>query len=55
MAECAAAATATRNLLELDIKPRDIMKVSARMPLLSDFKPSGPYVNLSYAHVGLAV
>ncbi|HUL10760.1 MAG TPA: dihydroxy-acid dehydratase [Methylococcaceae bacterium] len=84
--ECAAAGAAIKNLLELDIKPRDIMtreafenamvlvsalggstnavlhllaiarsvgvdlsiddfqKVSDRVPLLSDFKPSGPYV-----------
>ncbi len=86
LAECAAAATAIKNLMELDIKPRDVMtrgafenamalvsalggstnavlhllaiarsvnvalslddfqKVSDRVPLLSDFKPSGPYV-----------
>jgi dihydroxy-acid dehydratase len=86
LAECAAAATAIKNLLELDLKPRDIMtreafenamvlvsalggstnavlhllaiarsvgvelslddfqRVSDRVPLLSDFKPSGPYV-----------
>jgi dihydroxy-acid dehydratase len=87
LAECAAAATAIKNLLELDLKPRDIMtreafenamvlvsalggstnavlhllaiarsvgvelslddfqRVSDRVPLLSDFKPSGPYCN----------
>jgi dihydroxy-acid dehydratase len=86
LAECAAAAAAIKNLLEIDVKPRDIMtreafenamalvsalggstnavlhllaiarsvnvplsiddfqKVSDRVPLLSDFKPSGPYV-----------
>jgi dihydroxy-acid dehydratase len=86
LAECAAAGAAIKNLLELDIKPRDIMtreafenamvlvsvlggstnavlhllaiarsvnvplsiddfqKVSDRVPLLSDFKPSGKYV-----------
>ncbi len=86
LAECVAAGAAIRNLLELDIKPRDIMtreafenamvlvsvlggstnavlhllamarsvnvplsiddfqKVSDRVPLLSDFKPSGKYV-----------
>ncbi len=86
LAECFAAGTAIKNLLELDIKPRDIMtreafenamvlvsalggstnavlhllamarsvnvplsiddfqKVSDRVPLLSDFKPSGKYV-----------
>ena len=86
LAECAASGAAIKNLLELDIKPRDIMtrdafenamvlvsalggstnavlhllaiarsvnvalslddfqKVSDRVPLLSDFKPSGPYV-----------
>jgi len=86
LAECFAAGAAIRNLLELDIKPRDIMtreafenamvlvsvlggstnavlhllaiarsvgvplaiddfqKVSDRVPLLSDFKPSGKYV-----------
>ena len=86
LAECAAAGAAIKNLLELNVKPRDIMtrqafenamvlvsalggstnavlhllaiarsvnvvlslddfqKVSDRVPLLSDFKPSGPYV-----------
>jgi dihydroxy-acid dehydratase len=86
LAECVAAGAAIKNLLELDIKPRDIMtreafenamvlvsalggstnavlhllaiarsvnvplsiddfqKVSNRVPLLSDFKPSGKYV-----------
>ena len=86
LAECVAAGAAIKNLLELDIKPRDIMtreafenamvlvsalggstnavlhllaiarsvgvelslddfqRVSDRVPLLSDFKPSGPYV-----------
>ncbi|HEY1221613.1 MAG: dihydroxy-acid dehydratase [Bryobacteraceae bacterium] len=86
LAECVAAGAAIKNLLELDIKPRDIMtreafenamvlvsalggstnavlhllamarsvnvplsiddfqKVSDRVPLLSDFKPSGKYV-----------
>jgi dihydroxy-acid dehydratase len=86
LAECVAAGAAIKNLLELDIKPRDIMtreafenamalvsalggstnavlhllaiarsvgvdlslddlqKVSDRVPLLADFKPSGPYV-----------
>ncbi len=86
LAECAAAGAAIRNLLELDLKPRQIMtreafenamvlvtalggstnavlhllamarsvnvplalddfqKVSNRVPLLSDFKPSGRYV-----------
>ena len=86
LAECFAAGAAIKNLLELDIKPRDIMtreafenamvlvsvlggstnavlhllamarsvgvplslddfqKVSDRVPLLSDFKPSGKYV-----------
>jgi dihydroxy-acid dehydratase len=86
LAECVAAGIAIKNLLELDIKPRDIMTreafenamalvsalggstnavlhllaiarsvgvelslddfqgVSDRVPLLSDFKPSGPYV-----------
>jgi dihydroxy-acid dehydratase len=86
LAECSKAATAIKNLLERDIKPRDIMtreafenaivlvsalggstnavlhliamarsvnvdltiddfqKVSDRVPLLADFKPSGPYV-----------
>jgi dihydroxy-acid dehydratase len=86
LAECFAAGAAIKNLLELDLKPRDIMtrgafenamvlvsalggstnavlhllamaravnvplsiddfqKVSDRVPLLSDFKPSGKYV-----------
>ncbi|MGB7762454.1 MAG: dihydroxy-acid dehydratase [Bryobacteraceae bacterium] len=86
LAECVAAGAAIKNLLELDLKPRDIMtreafenamvlvsalggstnavlhllamaravgvplsiddfqKVSDRVPLLSDFKPSGKYV-----------
>ena len=86
LAECVAAGAAIKNLLELDIKPRDIMtreafenamvlvsalggstnavlhllaiarsvgvelslddfqRVSNRVPLLADFKPSGPYV-----------
>ena len=86
LAECVAAGAAIKNLLELDLKPRDIMtreafenamslvsavggstnavlhllaiarsvgvelslddfqRVSNRVPLLSDFKPSGPYV-----------
>jgi dihydroxy-acid dehydratase len=86
LAECVAAGAGIKNLLELDIKPRDIMTreafenamvlvsalggstnavlhllaiarsvgvelslddfqtVSNRVPLLSDFKPSGPYV-----------
>ena len=94
LAECAAAATAIKNLMELDIKPRDIMtrgafenamalvsalggstnavlhllaiarsvnvalslddfqKVSDRVPLLSDFKPSGPYVMEDLHNVG---
>lgn len=85
-AECTKAAAAVKNLLELDVKPRDILtrpafenamtvvsalggstnavlhllamaravdvelsiddfqKVSDRVPLLADFKPSGPYV-----------
>jgi dihydroxy-acid dehydratase len=86
LAECVAAGAAIKNLLELDVKPRDIItheafenamvlvsalggstnavlhllaiarsvgvdlslddfqRVSDRVPLLSDFKPSGPYV-----------
>lgn len=94
LAECAAAGAAIKYLLELDIKPRDIMtreafenamvlvsalggstnavlhllaiarsvnvalslddfqKVSDRVPLLSDFKPSGPYVMEDLHSVG---
>jgi len=94
LAECAAAGAAIKNLLQLDIKPRDIMtreafenamvvvsalggstnavlhllaiarsvnvalslddfqKVSDRVPLLSDFKPSGPYVMEDLHNVG---
>ena len=94
LAECFAAGAAIKNLLELDIKPRDIMtreafenamvlvsalggstnavlhllamarsvnvplsiddfqKVSDRVPLLSDFKPSGKYVMEDLHSVG---
>ena len=94
LAECVAAGAAIKNLLELDIKPRDIMtreafenamvlvsvlggstnavlhllaiarsvnvplsiddfqKVSNRVPLLSDFKPSGKYVMEDLHSVG---
>jgi dihydroxy-acid dehydratase len=94
LAECEAAGAAIKNLLELDIKPRDIMtreafenamvlvsalggstnavlhllaiarsvsvalslddfqKVSDRVPLLSDFKPSGQYVMEDLHSVG---
>ena len=94
LAECSKAATAIKNLLERDIKPRDIMtreafenaivlvsalggstnavlhliamarsvnvdltiddfqKVSDRVPLLADFKPSGPYVMEDLHNVG---
>jgi len=94
LAECVASGAAIRNLLELDLKPRDIMtreafenamvlvsalggstnavlhllaiarsvnvplsiddfqKVSDRVPLLSDFKPSGKYVMEDLHNVG---
>jgi dihydroxy-acid dehydratase len=94
LAECFAVGAAIKNLLELDIKPRDIMtraafenamvlvsalggstnavlhliamaravsvplsiddfqKVSDRVPLLSDFKPSGKYVMEDLQSVG---
>ena len=94
LAECFAAGAAVKNLLELDLKPRDIMtrdafenamvlvsvlggstnavlhllaiarsvnvplslddfqKVSNRVPLLSDFKPSGKYVMEDLQSVG---
>ena len=94
LAECANAGAAIKNLLELDVKPRDIMvreafenamvlvsaiggstnavlhllamarsvnvalslddfqEVSDRVPLLSDFKPSGPYVMEDLHSVG---
>jgi dihydroxy-acid dehydratase len=94
LVECANAAAAIKNLLELDIKPRDILtrpalenamalvcalggstnavlhliaiarsanvelslddfqKASSRTPLLSDFKPSGPYVMEDLHKVG---
>ena len=94
IAECAAAGAAIKNLLELDVKPRDIMtreafenamalvsalggstnavlhliaiarsvkvdlalddfqQVSDRVPLLSDFKPSGQYVMEDLHNVG---
>ena len=94
LAECAAAGAAIQNLLERDLKPRDIMtrdafenamvlvsalggstnavlhllaiarsvgvdlslddfqKVSDRVPLLSDFKPSGQYVMEDLHYVG---
>jgi dihydroxy-acid dehydratase len=94
LTECTAAGAAIKNLLELDVKPRDIMtraafenamvivsvlggstnavlhllaiarsvnvplslddfqKVSDRVPLLSDFKPSGSYVMEDLHNVG---
>jgi len=94
LAECATAGAAIKNLLELDVKPRDIMtreafenamalvsalggstnavlhliaiarsvkvdlalddfqQVSNRVPLLSDFKPSGQYVMEDLHNVG---